>query len=122
LILSFALKMSYSFDIIGVSPILQFFDYQQRVEQHPKRSKAYLGSYCCTLDAFIQATEAIHQRPDWDWDAIVNTIVKFWLSQEDDVRHWKQELEVAEGNSNLIVGRVINYNSLRSEFENLFSD
>jgi hypothetical protein len=114
--------MSYSFDIIGVSPVIQFFDHQQREEQHPDRSKAYLGSYCCTLDAFIEATEAIHRKPDWDWDAIVSTIVEFWLSQESDVRRWKRELESAAGESNLLVGRVVNYNRLRSEFEALFTD
>jgi hypothetical protein len=114
--------MSYSFDIIGVSPVLQFFNYQQREETHPDRSKAYLGTYCCTLDAFIEATEAIHRRPDWDWDAIVNTIVEFWLSQEANVRHWKHQWESAAGDSNLLVGRVVNYDRLRSEFETLFTD
>ena len=63
--------MSYSFDIVGISPVLQFFDHQQRVEKTPNRSRAYLGSYCCTLDAFIEATQIVHRKPDWDWDAIV---------------------------------------------------
>jgi hypothetical protein len=112
--------MSYSFDIIGIAPMLQFFNHQQRVETHPNRSQAYLGSYCCTLDAFISATEAVHRRPDWDWDEIVGKIVEFWLNQEEDVRHWKQQFESAEGHDNLIVARVINYDRLRHEFEGLF--
>lgn len=112
--------MGYSFDIIGIAPVLHFFNQQQRVETRRDRSQAYLGSYCCTLDAFIKATETIHCRPDWDWDAIASTIVDFWLSQEKDVRHWKQQLSVTEGDQNLIVARVVNYDSLRHELEILF--
>ncbi|WP_017298580.1 hypothetical protein [Nodosilinea nodulosa] len=117
--------MSYSFDIIGIAPVLQFFNHQQRVETKPDRSQAFLGSYCCTLDAFINATEAVHRRPDWDWDAIVGTMVAFWLRQEKDVLHWKQQLAAAKddqtlGNQALIVARVVNYDSLRHEFETLF--
>lgn len=112
--------MSYSFDIIGIAPVLQFFNHQQQVETKRDRAQAYLGSYCCTLDAFISATEAIHRKPDWDWDAIVSTIVNFWLSQEKDVLHWKQQFAAAQGDQNLIVARVINYDSLRHEFETLF--
>ena len=111
--------MTYNFDIIGVSPVLQFFNHQQQAETTPRRSKAYLGSYICTLDAFIEATEAVHQKPDWDWDAIVNQIVQFWLTQEDQVRHWNQALAKAEDRS-LIVGRVANVESLRGELESLF--
>ncbi|MBE9155406.1 hypothetical protein IQ265_00900 [Nodosilinea sp. LEGE 06152] len=117
--------MSYSFDIIGITPVLQFFNHQQQVEAKRDRAQAYLGSYCCTLDAFISATEVVHRRPDWDWDAIVSTIVNFWLSQEKDVLHWKQQFAAAQddpnlGDQNLIVARVINYDSLRHEFETLF--
>jgi hypothetical protein len=112
--------MSYSFDIIGVTPVLHFFNHQQRVEVDPCRSQAYLGSPVCTLDAFINATEVIYRRPDWDWDAIVNKMVEFWLNQEEDVRHWKQQFESANGHDNLIVARVVNYDCLRHEFEGLF--
>lgn len=112
--------MSYSFDIIGIAPVLQFFDHQQREEDNPNRSKAYLGSYCCTLDAFIEATQVVHRKPDWDWDAIVSSMVAFWLSQENDIRHWRHRLEIADGQDNLVVGRVVNYNSLRGELESLF--
>ena len=113
--------MSYSFDIIGVTPVIQFFNHQQQVENTPKRSKAYVGSYLCTLDSFIEATACVHKKPDWDWDEVVSTIVNFWLNQADNVRHWKAELDSAERNS-LIVGRIANLNSLRHEYEALFED
>jgi hypothetical protein len=111
--------MNYSFDIVGVTPTLQFFNYQQKIEQTPKRSKAYLGSYCCTLDAFIEATNLVHHKPDWNWDEVVSSIVDFWLNQEDSIRHWKQELEQS-GSDSLLVARVANLKSLRSELEHLF--
>ncbi|ELS05524.1 hypothetical protein Xen7305DRAFT_00052700 [Xenococcus sp. PCC 7305] len=111
--------MSYSFEIIGVKPVLAFFNYQQELENDPQRSKAYIGSYCCTLDAFIESTKMIPQKPQWNWDEVVATMINFWLSHEDSVRQWKQELDNAH-NENLIIARVANLEALRQEFEHLF--
>lgn len=110
--------MSYNFDIIGISPIWNFFKHQQCVEQSPTRSCAYLGSYTCTLDGFIEATATVHKKPDWDWDKIISQMISFWIKDGDRVSHWKEELERAEETS-LIVGRVANFSSLRSELEHL---
>jgi len=112
--------MAYEFDLVGVVAPLEFFDHQQRTERHPQRSKAYLGSYCCTLDGFIGATERVHHRPNWDWDQAVESIIAFWLSQGERVHHWKQVLDSTDGSDHLVVGRVVNYHCLRSEFEGLF--
>jgi hypothetical protein len=110
--------MSYSFDIIGISPVLNFFNYQQKIEQHPSPSKTYVGSYRCTLDAFIQSTELTPRKPDWDWDDVVGSIVQFWLSHEEAVQHWQDTLADAEDDS-LIVARIANFESLRTELESL---
>jgi hypothetical protein len=111
--------MSYSFEIIGVSSLWNFFQHQQQVEQTPNRSCAYLGSHVCTLDSFIEATDLVHQKPDWDWDAVVNQMVNFWLTRGSHIRHWKAQLDNAEGD-NLIVARVANFQSLRCELESIF--
>lgn len=111
--------MNYSFDIIGVAPVLQFFNYQQQVEKTPQRSKAYLGSYCCTLDGFIASTQMVHQKPDWNWDEVVRSMVDFWLNHGESIHHWKTKLAMA-GQDTLIVARVANVRSLRSELESLF--
>lgn len=37
--------MSYSFDIIGIAPILQFFNQQQQLATQAQLSQTYLGSY-----------------------------------------------------------------------------
>lgn len=112
--------MSYSFDIIGIAPVLQFFNQQQQLATQAQLSQAYLGSYWCTLDGFINAAEQAHPKPDWDWDAIVAKMVGFWLSREADVRHWRTQFSLTEAGGHLIVARVVNYASLRREFEQLF--
>lgn len=111
--------MSYSFDIVGISPVIQFFKQQQRSETDPQRSTAYVSSYICTLDSFIEATEIVPQKPDWDWNQVVDAMVAFWLNQENKVHRWKSELESLEG-EHLIIGRVANFESMRGELESLF--
>jgi hypothetical protein len=111
--------MSYTFEIVGVSPVWNFFTHQQRVEGDPKRSRAYLGSYHCTLDSFIAATDYIPQKPDWDWDAVVKQMVAFWVQHGDRIDHWRTQLHQAEDDS-LIVARVANFQTLRQELESLF--
>jgi hypothetical protein len=111
--------MSYAFELIGVTPVLSFFNQQQQFENQPQRSRAYLGSYACTLDAFIESTQLIHDKPDWNWSEVIDAMVGFWLHQEDSIRHWRYELEKA-GNENIMVARVVNMTALRDEFETLF--
>jgi hypothetical protein len=111
--------MSYTFDIIDILPVLSFFDYQQQTEQHSNSSKAYLGSYECTLDAFIQATTMVEKKNDWDWDRVVESMVNFWLKNEHNIRYWKDKLETT-GEENLIIARVVDFDRLRTELEYLF--
>lgn len=111
--------MSYSFDILGISSVLNFFNDQQRFEQTPNRSKAYLGSPHCTLDAFIASANRVHHKPEWDWEAVTDTMVDFWLRHADTIQHWKSELEAADQES-LIVAQVTNVRALRRELESLF--
>jgi len=113
--------MKYHFDIIGVTTVWDFFHHQQQVEQSPERGCAYLGSYQCTLDGFIEATETIQHRPAWDWDAIVAQMINFWMQDGDRVSQWQQELRNAEETS-LIVGRIANFSNLRHEFEQLLGE
>lgn len=113
--------MSYSFDIVGVTPVLDFFYYQQKLEQNPNRSKAYLGSYQCTLDSFIQSTEMILEKPDWNWDQVVETIVDFWLHHEETINQWKNTFDNST-QENLIVARVANVQWLRKEFKSLLEN
>jgi hypothetical protein len=113
--------MSYTFDIIGVTPVLTFLDYQHSVEHHRQRSKAYLGSHRCSLDAFIRSTEMIPQKPEWDWDEVAAAMVSFWLRHEESIQRWKNELE-GVGRDNLLVARVANLALLRTEFELLLKE
>ena len=110
--------MSYNFEIIGITPVLTFFNYQQELETNPKRSKAYLGSYDCTLDAFIESTKIIPQKPEWNWDEVVETMIDFWLKNGATVKQWKSELDNIE-EDNLIIARIANFSTLRTELEKL---
>ena len=111
--------MSYNFEIIGITPVLTFFNYQQQTANNRDRSKVYLASYQCTLDAVIESTNLIPQKPLWDWDEVIETTITFWLQHEDDIRHWKQELKKTSEDS-LLVARVANIEVLRHELEQLF--
>lgn len=110
--------MAYTFDIVGVAPILTAFEYQYQAQEQPHRSKAYLSSPHCTLDDFIKSTELIPAKPEWNWDEVIQRIVNFWLKHEDRVRYWQQELFLA-GQQNVVVARVANVETLRHEFESL---
>ncbi|NEP18233.1 MAG: hypothetical protein F6J97_15230 [Leptolyngbya sp. SIO4C1] len=111
--------MAYMFELIGIFPTLSFFQQQQRLEQTPKRSKALVSSYDCTLDSFIASTDLIYQKPDWDWDAVVNTMVSFWLSQGDNIYRWRRELAKADREQRL-VAQVTNLRVFKCELETLF--
>ncbi|MDB9312500.1 hypothetical protein PN462_05235 [Spirulina sp. CS-785/01] len=112
--------MSYTFDIVGLASVVTFFDYQQKVESNPHRSKAYFGTQFCTLDAFIESANLIPQKPDWNWEEVVQSMIHFWLRQEDKIRYWQEELNQAN-DDNLLVGRVANVPALRHELESLLN-
>ncbi|MDJ0599722.1 MAG: hypothetical protein QNJ37_12880 [Crocosphaera sp.] len=111
--------MNYCFDIIGTTSILTFFNYQQKLEQNRNRGKAYLGSYKCSLDGFIESVNAIPKKPDWNWDDVVGSIVSFWLKNEEQVRYWQNHFNPIDSET-VIVARVGKIEALRSEFESLF--
>jgi len=109
--------MKYTFDILGVSPILYFFNQQQeRKEQKSQTGVEYVASYKCTLDALIQSVENVPDYRGWDLNEVIDTVVNFWVNNSDSIKYWKERLKDA-GNENLLVGRVANVKSLRAEFE-----
>jgi hypothetical protein len=109
--------MEYTFELVGVAPVLTLFSYQQ--EQQHKQGTAYLGAHRCTLDAFIQSIETGPFDRSWNRDRVVDTVIQFWLDNAEPICRWKQRLEEA-GRENLLVGRLADLNALRSEFESLF--
>lgn len=112
--------MAYSFDLLGVTPLLTFFDYQQKNEQNPYRPKAYVGSYNCTLDSFINAMDMIPKKPEWNWDEVVEAMVRFWIQHEEKIRFCENELSTEATEPSLVIARVANLEALRGEFELLF--
>lgn len=113
--------MKYAFDIVGVSPVLYFFNHQQ-TQQEPKGTGVeYLAAYKCTLDAFLESVETIPPKLEWNLDRVVDTVIKFWLNNSDTIQYWKVRLNDA-GRDNLLVARVADIKSLKAEFESLLGD
>ncbi|MEM8638389.1 MAG: hypothetical protein AAGG51_06235 [Cyanobacteria bacterium P01_G01_bin.54] len=108
--------MTYTFDILGIAPLLTLFEYQERAAQTPPCSKTYLGSPDCTLDGLIKSTELLHHKPNWNWDEVIQRMVAFWVKHEDRVRYWQEQLAMV-GQNNVLVTRVANVELLRNEFE-----
>ncbi|WP_416669714.1 hypothetical protein [Egbenema bharatensis] len=110
--------MEYSFELVGVSPVLSFFKHQQAVQRRQHTGAEYLGTYRCTLDALIESVEEMPLRNHWNLDRVVDTVINFWLNNNEKVSHWKKRLEDARSD-NLLVARVADLDSLKIEFETL---
>ncbi|MBD2182462.1 MULTISPECIES: hypothetical protein [Aerosakkonema] len=111
--------MKYTFDLLGVSPILYFFNQQQKVEEQTAPAGVeYVGAYKCTLDAFIESVEPVPPKRGWDMDEVVDTVINFWVHNSDTIQYWKERLKDA-GNENVLVARVGDIQSLKAEFESL---
>lgn len=110
----------YTFDIIGVSPVLYFFNQQQEVlQKNLELGVEYLSSHRCTLDSLLESVETVTPKHNWNLDEVVDTVVSFWMKNSDTIDHWKSRLKDA-GNDSVLVSRVADLQSLKTEFEHLF--
>ncbi|MBD2740209.1 hypothetical protein [Coleofasciculus sp. FACHB-1120] len=110
--------MNYTFEILGVSPILYFFNHQQEIIQTAPQRAEYLGSPKCTLDAFLESVEMVPPKRGWNLEEILDTMVDFWLNNSDNIQYWNKRLKDA-GKENLLVARVADLKALRAEFDSL---
>lgn len=114
--------MEYTFDLLGVSPILHFFNHQQQKQQQQLGTGAeYVASNRCTLDAFLESVEQVPQKRGWDLDRVVDTVIRYWMKNAETIGHWKRRLDDA-GDENLLVARVADVKSLKAEFESLLGN
>lgn len=111
--------MNYTFEILGVAPVLYFFNQQQElIYNKPDLSMQYLGSYKCTLDAFLDSVATVPPQQSWDLERVIQTMIEFWMNNSDTIHYWKTRLADA-GKENLLVARVADLSSLKTEFESL---
>jgi hypothetical protein len=109
--------MKYTFEILGISPVLDFFNHQQQfVQKASATGIEYLGTYQCTLDAFLESVETVPPKWDWEMDQVVDTVIQFWMNHADRIRYWRARLNDA-GNESLLVSRLADLKSLQAEFE-----
>jgi len=107
----------YSFEILGVSPILSFFDHQQAVSKAlADRGVEYVSAYKCTLDEMLRSVEPVPQRRGWDHDQVTNAVINFWLHNAALIKRWQYRLQDA-GQENLLVARLSDFRSLRRTFD-----
>lgn len=111
--------MEYTFEIVGVSPLLAFFTYQHQTQPNP-RGAEYLATSRCSLDAFLESLETMPTRQRWNLDQAVESVIHFWLNHPEEVHHWQRQLEDA-GTENLLIARLADLNALRVEFEALLN-
>uniref|UniRef100_B8HW81 Uncharacterized protein n=1 Tax=Cyanothece sp. (strain PCC 7425 / ATCC 29141) TaxID=395961 RepID=B8HW81_CYAP4 len=111
--------MNYTFEILGISPVIYLFNTQQVIQQSKNRDLEYLGVHKCTLDTFVESVEGISKRQNWPLDQVVNTVVDFWMNHPQTIQYWAARLEDA-GGENLLLARVGKLDALRKAFESLF--
>ncbi len=110
----------FSFNIIGVAPILHFFNYQQEQTHDPQKAGVtYLSSHHCSLDAVLRTIDHTEFDPTWNTNDVMQSAIDFWLSNLDSVTHWQQRLNDA-GNETILVSRVAHTQALRNELETFF--
>ncbi|MGD1873375.1 MAG: hypothetical protein ACFB02_10025 [Mastigocoleus sp.] len=113
--------MKYAFDIVGVSPILDFFSHQQQcLNSLENKGLEYLGTQTFTLDSLIEDVEPLTPKWGWNKDEVVETVINFWMNNSDSIRYWKSRL-IDAGRDNLLVTRVAELKALQAEFESLIN-
>lgn len=111
--------MKYTFELLGISPVLDFFNHQQQfLQKTPPLGIEYLGSHQCTLDAFLESVETVPPKRGWAMDEVVNTVIQFWVNNSEPIRYWKARLDDA-GHDNVLVARVADLKSLKVELDSL---
>jgi hypothetical protein len=112
--------MNYTFDILGISPILHFFNQQQEIlQQKPRPRLEYVGTHKCALDTFIQSVETVAPAQGWEVDRVVDTVIDYWMKNSDSIQYWQQRLKDA-GRENVLVARVADIKALQLTFDSLF--
>ncbi len=111
--------MTYVFDLVGVSPMLDFFHHEQsQEEKDAKRYPAYLGVAGCKLDLFLCSADDVIAQRQWNRDQVVDAMVQYWMNNRDRVRHWGDRLRDA-GQHHILIGRMADVRSLQRELESI---
>ena len=112
--------MSYTFELLGITPILDFFNHQQTLISDPYSLRAeYLGVHQCKLDRILKELQSVPTERNWDLDTVSQVVVDYWIGRAKTIRYWSDRLEDA-GSSCLLIARISDVHSLRHEFERTF--
>jgi plasmid maintenance system antidote protein VapI len=110
--------VKYTFELLGISPTLSFFNQQQELLQQQPAGVEYLGNHKCTLDAFVESVETVSPNRGWEVDRAIDTVISFWMHNSESIQYWKRRLQDA-GSENLLIARMGDIKSLQAAFESL---
>lgn len=111
--------MTYVFDLIGISPMLDFFHHEQaQQEKSADRYPAYLGVADCALDLFLSSADEVIAQRQWNRDQAVDAMVQYWVNNRERVKHWGDRLRDA-GKHHVVIGRVADVEALQLELESI---
>ncbi len=113
--------MRYTFELLGISPVLHFFNQQQKLQAENNLNVEYLGNPKCSLDVFLKSVETVSAHRSWRVDKVVETVIYFWMNNADNIQYWNSRLKDA-GKDHLLVARVGDIKSLRQSFESLLNN
>jgi hypothetical protein len=113
--------VKYTFELLGISPTLSFFNQQQELLQQQPAGVEYLGNHKCTLDAFVESVETVSPNRGWEVDRAVDTVISFWMHNSESILYWKRRLQDA-GSENLLIARMGDIKSLQAAFEALLGE
>ncbi|AFY60275.1 hypothetical protein [Synechococcus sp. PCC 6312] len=111
--------MTYSFQLLGISPVIQLFQSQQQAIQS-RPDLEYVGVHHCTLDAFVDSVETVALSKGWEAMPVVSTVIEFWVNNPQKIHYWAQRLQSA-GHENLLMARIGKLEALKSRFDHLFT-
>jgi hypothetical protein len=113
--------MTYTFDIIGVTPERDLLlQKSARLHQSQVIGVQYIPSHHCTLEVLMESVDTIAWQNNWDRFEVLDAVVEFWTQNVDVIRHWKRQLYWADQET-LLISRIAELKALRTEFELLLA-
>ena len=114
--------MTYVFDLVGVSPMIDFFHHEQSQQDKDLNGyPAYLGVQNCSLDLFLSSADEVIEQRQWNRDHAVDALVQYWITNRERVQHWGARLRDA-GKHHLVIGRMADVPSLQRELESILKE
>lgn len=95
--------MSLVFELLGVSPILEIFQYQ--IFRQSPQGLVYLSAPEARLDPFLESARQVSPDRGWNVDQAVESVIRYWLHNAETIQRWQLRL-LESGRECLLVARL----------------